>query len=52
MRSHGVPNFPDPTFGSVFVKIHGSEIDPSAPGFQHARQVCGGPLGVFKGSAP
>jgi hypothetical protein len=52
MRSNGVPNFPDPTFGSGFVKIRGPEIDPGSPGFRHARQVCGGPLGAIKGPHP
>ena len=48
MRANGVPNFPDPTFASGFVKVHasgnGSGIDPSSPSFQHASQVCGGAL--------
>jgi len=39
MRSHGVPNFPNPTGnGSVFGP--GSGIDPASPQFQHALQAC------------
>ena len=44
MRSHGVPNFPDPQFGSngqVSIKItKGSGIDPRSPAFQRAQQAC------------
>jgi hypothetical protein len=46
MRSHGVPNFPDPQFqtgpgGGVGVKISGAGINPSSPSFQAAQQACG-----------
>jgi hypothetical protein len=49
MRSHGVPNFPDPTFrtgpgGGVGIGIDfgpGSGIDPSSPAFQAAQRACG-----------
>jgi hypothetical protein len=59
MRSHGVPNFPDPQVstsgGGVGIKIGGpgSEINPSAPAFKSAQASClplmrkflpGGPL--------
>jgi hypothetical protein len=47
MRSHGVPNFPDPQFssgGRVTMKLTagsgGSGIDPSSPQFQAAQKAC------------
>lgn len=40
MRSHGVPNFPNPTGnGSVFLGP-GSGVDPTSPQFQRALQAC------------
>jgi hypothetical protein len=52
MRSHGVPQFPDPAFspprnaravlvmgGMVFVIP--ASIDPNSPAFQHASHACG-----------
>jgi hypothetical protein len=51
MRSHGVPNFPDPG-GSAGIQISsGSEINPQSPAFQSAQSACsklmpgGGPGG-------
>ena len=46
MRSHGVPNFPDPQFqtgpnGSIGVRIGGAGINPSSPAFQTAQRECG-----------
>lgn len=46
MRSHGVPNFPDPQFqagpgGGIGVRINGAGIDPSSPAFQAAQKACG-----------
>jgi hypothetical protein len=49
MRSHGVPNFPDPTFrngpnGGVGIGINfgsGSGINPRSPAFQAAQTACG-----------
>ena len=40
MRSHGVPNFPDPTTsgGGVGFSIKG--MDPNSPQFQKAQQAC------------
>jgi hypothetical protein len=50
MRSHGVPNFPDPTFvngpnGGLGVRIGGAGIDPSSPAFQAASKACGSIFG-------
>ena len=54
MRSHGVPNFPDPQFatgpgGGVGVRIGGAGINPSSPAFQTAAKECGS---IFGGLAP
>jgi hypothetical protein len=45
MRSHGVPNFPDPEFhsdGGVGIRIggKGSGIDPNSPQFKAAQKAC------------
>ena len=44
MRSHGVPNFPDPQFGGngqASIKItKGSGLDPRSPAFQRAQKAC------------
>jgi hypothetical protein len=43
MRSHGVPRYPDPTFGPggmVSQKISRSSVDPSAPIFRSAQKAC------------
>lgn len=43
MRSHGVPDFPDPDGQGHFV-IHpgpGTDLAPSSPAFQAAERVCG-----------
>jgi hypothetical protein len=44
MRSHGVPSFPDPQFGSggrVSIRINqASGIDPGSPQFQAAQKAC------------
>jgi hypothetical protein len=52
MRSHGVPNFPDPQVssgpgGGIGVRIGGpgSGLDPSAPAFKSAQQSCGSFIG-------
>jgi hypothetical protein len=53
MRSHGVPNFPDPDFsgGGATISIGGGGLDPSSPRFQAASTSCkhllpgGGPRG-------
>jgi hypothetical protein len=50
MRSHGVPNFPDPTFsgGGMRLQLKGN-IDPNSPAFQKAQQDCGS---LLPGGAP
>lgn len=44
MRSHGLTNFPDPTFGAdgrVGLRISpASGVDPSSPAFQAAQKAC------------
>jgi hypothetical protein len=50
MRSHGVPNFPDPSPGGGFVFQAGSGLNPSSPAVKSAQAKCqkymgGGPPG-------
>jgi hypothetical protein len=50
MRSHGVPNFPDPQFqsgpnGGLGIRLNGTGVDPSSPAFQAAQKECGSILG-------
>ncbi len=40
MRSHGLPNFPDPTAGGGFVFRRGAGVDPSSPAFKAAQSKC------------
>ena len=43
MRSHGVPHYPDPTFGPggmVSQKLSRSETDPNSPTFLAAQKAC------------
>lgn len=43
MRSHGVQNFPDPTFTNGHASLlfeRGGAIDPSAPQFRNAQEAC------------
>jgi hypothetical protein len=42
MRSHGVPDFPDPTFGKGGERSVPSGLHPSSPAFQRALKACGG----------
>jgi hypothetical protein len=44
MRSHGVPNFPDPPANGN-LSINGSAVDKGSPQFQHAYQSCRSDLG-------
>jgi hypothetical protein len=58
MRSHGVPNFPDPEFhhsgGAVGIRIGGksSGIDPNSPQFKAAQKTCQSDLPGLKGGGP
>jgi hypothetical protein len=40
MRSHGVPNFPDPSAGGGIRLDSSSGLDPRSPSFQSAQQTC------------
>ena len=40
MRSHGEPNFPDPSASGGFVFQAGTGVDPSSPAFRAARAKC------------
>jgi hypothetical protein len=40
MRSHGVPNFPDPNAQGVISGNAGGGLDPGSPQFQKAQQSC------------
>jgi hypothetical protein len=41
MRSHGIPNFPDPILGGHFGIDAASGIDPDTPQFKAAYHYCG-----------
>ena len=44
VRTHGVPNYPDPSFpagGGIRVEI-GPGVNPQSPAFQNAQKACGG----------
>ena len=44
MRTHGVPQFPDPKFpGNGGIALGTGPADANSPAFQHAQQVCGRP---------
>jgi hypothetical protein len=60
MRSHGVPNFPDPTVksgpnGGIGVQLAGPGLNPQSPALQAAQRKCrplmGLPGGLKAGSA-
>ena len=43
MRSHGVPNYPDPSTGPVgeqVIDLRGRDIDLNSPTFQAASSAC------------
>jgi hypothetical protein len=45
MRSHGVPNFPDPKFltrGGQQAVYLGNSVDFQSPAFQAGAKACGG----------
>lgn len=58
MRSHGVPNFPDPGASGGFVIAAGSGVDPRSQTFKAAQTACakdlpgGGPGGPGSGPPP
>ncbi len=41
MRSHGAPNFPDPSAGGGIQISPGSGLNPQSPAFQAAQKTCG-----------
>jgi hypothetical protein len=43
MRTHGVPNFPDPVFAANGMIGIGIENNPNSPTFQQAQTACGRP---------
>lgn len=51
MRSHGVPNFPDPNSSGAIRLDSGSGIDPASPAFQAAQKACRA-YGLAKGGRP
>lgn len=47
MRSHGIPDFPDPSGGGLSIQIHpGSDLNPNNPTFKNASQLCAKKTGV------
>jgi hypothetical protein len=54
MRSHGVPNFPDPRASGGIQISPGSGLDPQSPAFQSAQNACLKllPGGRVKGPVP
>ena len=40
MRTHGVPNFPDPSSADGAVQLSGSAINTQSPAFQSAQSAC------------
>jgi len=49
MRSHGLPDFPDPTFTGNRIRMAirggpGSDLNPQSPAFQAAQKACQGKL--------
>ena len=52
MQTHGVPNFPDPTFSGGGVHIEHEKLNESSPAFKAAVQACESliPGGVHGGS--
>jgi hypothetical protein len=54
MRTHGVPNFPDPNFQGGGVRVQfgpGTGINPQSPAFQNAARQCKGIFGGKGGFA-
>jgi hypothetical protein len=44
MRSHGVPNFPDPTFNGNHIEISAPGVNPNSPAYKAAAASCGSAL--------
>ena len=42
MRSHGVPNYPDPKYYNGGQQVYIPGVNPAAPAFQTAAKACGG----------
>ncbi|HTW11165.1 MAG TPA: hypothetical protein VME01_00360 [Solirubrobacteraceae bacterium] len=40
MRTHGVPNFPDPSGSGGGIQIGGTGVNPSSPSFRAAQATC------------
>lgn len=40
MRSHGVPNFPDPIFSNGDIQLKVTNVDPNSPQFVAAQKAC------------
>jgi hypothetical protein len=56
MRSHGVPNFPDPTVksgpgGGIGVQLGGAGVDPQSPAFEAAQRKCKPLMGLPGGGS-
>ena len=52
MRSHGVPNFPDPLRGGGFNLGQNSDINPKSPAYLSAEKACVKLQGAASGPAP
>jgi len=52
MRSHGVPNFPDPDSTGTITLTTSPSLDPAAPHFQSAERDCSHLIPVGKGLSP
>lgn len=48
MRSHGYPNFPDPTSQGMLI-LSNADFNPQSPEFQSAMQTCGNAKGARGG---
>ncbi|MBO0732653.1 MAG: hypothetical protein J2P57_25565 [Acidimicrobiaceae bacterium] len=47
MRSHGIPDFPDPSSGGLSIQMHpGSDLNPNNPTFKNASKTCAKKTGV------
>jgi hypothetical protein len=49
MRSHGVPNFPDPSSGGGGFNLNGTGISPKSPALRSAQQTC---FRLLRGGSP